>query len=71
MNFHILKGELLDNWLKSHINNPKYICSLYMTAWSEIISNSKMFGGMDSTSYKIKRKALISSAKKLYSLFFR
>jgi hypothetical protein len=71
MNYHMFKAELLDNWLQSHINNPKYLCSLYLTAWSEIISNSKMFGGMDSTSYKIKRKALITSAKKLYKLFFK
>jgi hypothetical protein len=70
MNYHTLKAEALDTWFKSHENNPKYLCSLYLTAWSEIISNSKMFGGMNSTSYKIKRKALINSAKKLYKLYF-
>jgi len=69
MNFHTLKSEELNKWFKLHENNPKYLCSLYLTAWAEIISNSKMFGGMESTSYKIKRKTLIGCAKRLYTLF--
>lgn len=59
MDFHIFKGEdLIDLWSKP------YAATLYFTAWAEIIANSKMFGGFDSTSFKIKKKALIQAGKK-------
>ena len=41
-----------------------YAITLYLTAWAELIANSKMFGGYGSTSFKIKRKALIQAGKK-------
>lgn len=68
MCFHTYKGEELQNWLADNKANTHMLCSLYLTAWAEIIANSSMFGGFDSTSFKIKRKALISPGKKLYAL---
>lgn len=54
-----MKGDdLIDLW------KQPYAPTLYFTAWAEIMANSKMFGGFDSTSFKIKKKALISAAKK-------
>lgn len=58
MDFHTLKNEQLE-----HIASSKYGFSLYLTAWAELIANSKMFGGYDSVSFKIKRKKLIKSLK--------
>ena len=65
MQFHTLKGDELTSWLQSHKCNRKLLCSLYLTAWAEILANSTMFGGTESTSFKIKRKSLISAGKKL------
>jgi hypothetical protein len=64
MNFHILKGDDLYNWIKT--KNKSFLASLYLTAWSEIIANSTMFGGFESDSFKIKRKRLIQSGKRLF-----
>ena len=59
MDFHTMKGdELID------LCRQPLAITLYLTAWAEIIANSKMFGGYDSTSFKIKRKALIQAGKK-------
>jgi hypothetical protein len=66
MKFHTLRGSDLANWLQSLSYLPiKMAASLYLTAWAEIISNSRMFGGKDSTSFKIKKKALIAASNKL------
>lgn len=65
MQFHTLKGEELSSWLETNKNNKKFLASLYLTAWSEIIANSSMFGGEESISFKIKKKALIKAGKKL------
>lgn len=68
MNFHFLKSEDLEKWLNIHKNNPNLLASLYLTAWSELIANSSMFGGYDTTSFKIKKKALIRAGKKLFNI---
>jgi hypothetical protein len=68
MKFHTLKGEELTAWLEENKKNPKMLCSLYLTAWAEIIANSSMFGGAESTSFKIKKKCLISAGKKLMAI---
>lgn len=65
MNFHILKSEELKEWIFSE--DKKTLCSLYLTALSEILANSKMFGGIEGESFKIKRKKLIKSGKILIS----
>jgi hypothetical protein len=59
MLFHNSKMcDIIDLW-----NNP-IAPILYFTAWAEINANAKMFGGKDSTSYKIKAKHLIQAGKK-------
>lgn len=59
MEFHTKKGDDIIN-LWSHRLAP----SLYMTAWAELYANASMFGGIDSDSFKIKRKRLIQAGKK-------
>jgi len=62
------------NDMKFHtgFNEPEFYSSelapsLYLTAWAELEANSSMFGGHESTSYKIKKKRLIQQGKKLRS----
>lgn len=43
--------------------------TLYLTAWAEIYANCQMFGGQESTSFKIKRKKLIQQGKKFLKHF--
>lgn len=63
MDFHTMKGcDLIELW--KHPLAP----SLYFTAWAEILANCKMFGGQDSTSFKIKKKQLINAAKKFAAI---
>ena len=66
MIFHTLKGDELEKWLLTQ--NKQLIASLYLTAWAEIFANSTMFGGFQSDSFKIKRKKLNNSFKKMKSL---
>ena len=61
---------LMKNDMEFHINkdlnflwNLEFSETLYLTAWAEIYSNSEMFGGINSTSFKIKRKKLIKAGK--------
>ena len=58
MDFHTLKPKDL-----VEVANSKYGFSLYLTAWSELIANSALFGGTDSVSFKIKRKHLVKCLK--------
>lgn len=39
--------------------------TLYLTAWAELYANCRMFGGEESTSFKIKKKKLTQQGKKL------
>lgn len=66
LNFHTFKSEEMCEWLKNE--SPKTLASLYLTALSEILANSSMFGGITSESFKIKRKRLIQHGKKLKEL---
>lgn len=59
MDFHTMKGDELEKLWEEPLAP-----TLYFTAWAEIIANSKMFGGFDSTSFKIKKKKLIQAGKK-------
>ena len=63
LNFHTLKCEDLIQWME--LENKQNLANLYLTAWSEILANSTMFGGKESDSFKIKRKKLIQAGKKL------
>lgn len=63
LNFHTFKSEEMAKWLETE--NKQTLASLYLTAWAEILANSSMFGGIESESFKIKRKRLIQHGKKL------
>lgn len=65
-------ANLMLNDMKFHAGNndaefysSELAPSLYLTSWAELEANSSMFGGHESTSYKIKRKRLIQQGKKL------
>lgn len=59
MTFHLAKADEFDI-----IWNDPLAPTLYVTAWAEILANCTMFGGQDSTSFKIKKKKLIQAGKK-------
>lgn len=61
MDFHMLKGDDL----KQMLSDPR-APTMLMTAWSELHANAQMFGGISSTSFKIKRKQLEKATKALY-----
>jgi hypothetical protein len=58
MDIHLLKADGVNDFCK----NP-YALTLLLTGLSEIHSNSKMFGGMDSLSFKIKWKSINQRGK--------
>lgn len=58
MRFHT--GENSEEFYRSEIAP-----SLYFTAWAELFANAEMFGGQESTSFKIKKKRLIAQGKKM------
>jgi hypothetical protein len=53
MDMHLMKPSEIGSY-----DRPDLIPTLLLAALSEIHANSTMFGGMDSTSFKIKWKAL-------------
>lgn len=62
MDFHLLKtGEI------NELITDRRAINLLLTAWCEIHANSQMFGGIESTSFKIKRKSLEKHTKALYN----
>ena len=63
MIFHKLSSEDLDLWIENNKTNKYLIASLYITAIAEVIANSSMFGGINSDSFKIKRKKTIKNIK--------
>jgi len=60
MDIHLLKSEGVDDFCK----NPNAIASL-ITGLAEIHSNAKMFGGIESTSFKIKWKSISKRGKQI------
>lgn len=62
MQFHLMNAEEAATFWE----NP-LAPTLYVTAWAEIQANASMFGGVDSTSYKIKRKKLERAGRALKS----
>lgn len=63
MDIHLLKDEGIADFAK----RPE-AASLLLTGLSEIHSNAKMFGGIDSTSFKIKWKHIDKRGKKIVAL---
>lgn len=63
MDFHKARGdEIIEVW------NLPYSDHLYATAWAEIFANAEIFGGIESDSFKIKRRRLLTALKKLDTL---
>lgn len=62
MKFHLMNAEEAATFW-SHPLAP----TLYVTAWAEIRANAGMFGGEDSTSFKIKKKKLERAGRALKS----
>lgn len=58
MNFHTMKADELELFWEDRLS-----ATLFFTAYAEVLANCQMFGGQDSTSFKIKRKKLIQCAK--------
>ena len=52
--------------IKARQLSNQILTTLYLVAWAEICSNSKMFGGFDSVSFKIKAKKLDKLGKRLF-----
>lgn len=53
----------MDFHLGTHDWTSPLAPTLYLTAWAELFANANMFGGVESTSFKIKRKRLIKAGK--------
>lgn len=60
--------DTINDFLK--IWSIKDSCTLLLTAFAEINSNSKMFGGIDSISYKSKYKKLERRSKQICNFYF-
>jgi hypothetical protein len=60
MDIHLLKSDGVVEFCK----NP-YALTLLLTGLSELHSNSQMFGGLDSTSFKIKWKSINQRGKQI------
>lgn len=63
MDIHLLKSNGVEEFSK----NP-YSTTLLLTGLAEIHSNCELFGGTDSTSFKIKLKSITKRAKQLFKL---
>lgn len=59
MDFHTARGEQICETWKLPFSDH-----LMATAWAELEANAELFGGRDSTSYKIKRKQLLKCLKR-------
>jgi hypothetical protein len=62
MDVHLLKDEGVEEFCKS-----QHATTLLLTGFAEIHANSQMFGGIDSTSFKIKWKHLNRRGKAIVS----
>ena len=63
MDIHLLKSCDVDEFCKN-----QYFLTLLLVGLAEIHSNSKMFGGLDSTSFKIKWKSINQRGKQIIKL---
>ncbi len=63
MDIHILKSEGVEEFSKS-----PYAITHLIVGLAEIHSNAKMFGGIDSTSFKIKHKCISKRGKQIINL---
>ncbi len=63
MDIHTLKSEGVEEFSKS-----PYAITHLIVGLAEIHSNAKMFGGIDSTSFKIKHKCISKRGKQIINL---
>lgn len=68
MDIHILSSEQIAE--KCNIWNVKDACTLLLAALSELHSNAKMFGGIDSQSFKIKFKQIERRGNQICKHYF-
>ena len=66
MDIHLLKDSGVEDFLKKDKND---IITHLVVGLSELLSNAQMFGGYDSTSFKIKYKSLEQRAKKILKTY--
>jgi len=60
MDIHLLKSDGVDDFCK----NP-FSLTLLLTGLAEVHSNAQIFGGLDSTSFKIKNKSINQRGKQI------
>ena len=74
-----LIGRLIEHDMDMHLMKPAQAQdyrhmdlapALLLTAWAELNANSKMFGGRESTSFKIKSKSLTKLTRAFLHLIF-
>lgn len=63
MDIHLLKSDGVEEFSK----NP-YTLTLLLTGLAELHSNARMFGGLNSTSYKIKLKSITKRGNQIINL---
>jgi hypothetical protein len=68
MDFHLLKPGDVEKYLIDSELNSNEIITLLFACLSELNSNAQMFGGYDSTSFKIKYKNFLKISKKILNL---
>ena len=66
MVLHTIKSDEVEDFIKN--NSIKTVITLLVTALCELHSNASMFGGTESTSFKIKFKQLDKRGKQILKL---
>lgn len=69
MVLHTIKADQLDTLLKSGKLSKPDAFTLMLVAFSELHANAEMFGGTDTTSFKIKYKQLDKRGKQILAYF--
>lgn len=65
MDIHLIKSESIDSFIGTSILDKQIAISLLLTGLAEIHANAQMFGGINSTSFKIKYKQIDSRGKQI------
>jgi hypothetical protein len=69
MSFHTASAEEIDRLLREEWSKED-ACTLLLAALAELHSNARMFGGTDSTSFKIKAKTIEKRGKQTCKFYF-